>query len=77
MTGSVLQKTPNPLLPQHESIAIEMIAEIPDSTSLTSQQGLVRGEAKLTRQNTIYKTGRQSVALKERAIVNIKTKMHE
>lgn len=40
----------NPLilcLPQQESIAIEMIAEIPHSTSLTSQQGLVRGEAKL------------------------------
>lgn len=54
-----------------------MIAEIPDSSSLTSQQGLVRGEATLTRRNTIYQNSRQSVVLKERVIVNIKIKMHE
>lgn len=74
VVGRVLQKPPNPCLPQHESIAMEMIAEIPDSTSLTSQQGLVKGEAKLTRGNTIYQNSRWSVALKERVIVHIKIK---
>lgn len=60
VVGSVLQKPLILCLPQQESIAIEMIAEIPDSTSLPSQQGLIRGEAILTKaynQHCYYQNG--------------------
>lgn len=54
-----------------------MIAEIPDSTPLTSQQGLVRGDSELRGGIAMYENSRHSVALKERVIVNIRIKIHE